>query len=108
MTTTTEVAAWHIIRAADHEYIETFRGTREEAEARAAKGVWTMRGQAPAYIMRAEPDYPATIAARRMYGEQYPTYPDYIQGSLAVKAATGRGDRRGDSLGSLFVGNDGD
>lgn len=108
MTTTeatTDVAAWHIIRASDHYYVETFRGTREEAEAHAALGVWTMHGQAPAYLMLAEPDYPATEGARQMYGDRYA---DYIQGNLAVKAATGRGDRRNDSLGSLFVGNDGD
>lgn len=106
--TATDTAAWHIIRASDDYYVETFRGTQEEAEAHVALGVWTMHGRVSGYLMLAEPDYPATIAARQMYSEKYPNYADYIQGNLAVKAATGRSDRRGDSLGSLFVGNDGD
>lgn len=103
--TTTKHAAWHVIRASDHQYIETFRGTREEAEAHAAKGVWTVHGPAPAYLIEAEPDYPATEGARQMYGDRYA---DYIQGNLHIKALRGISDRRSESLGALLVGNDGD
>jgi hypothetical protein len=103
--TTIDHATWHVIRASDHHYIETFRGSREEAEAHAAKGVMTVRGRVPAYLLEAEPDYPATEGARRMYGDRYA---DYIQGALCIKALRGISDRRTDSLGALLAGNDGD
>lgn len=100
------MGAFHIIRTADNFYVETVRGERADADARAAAYASLCGGPEPAHVLPAEPDYPATVSARAMYGDRYA---DYIQGRLAAAAAAaGRPDRRADSLGALLAGNDGE
>lgn len=100
-----EVGVWHIVRTHDSYYAETVRGTRAEAEAAAAAyrpNSWTEPGLA--HVVEGCPvDYPATVSARKMYGDDYA---DYIQRSTDEKLAKGI-DRREESLGSLLRGNDG-
>jgi hypothetical protein len=94
-----------IIRNSDNYYAAIVHGTRVQAEQAAAEyrpNPWTECGLA--HIVPCEPDYPATVSARRQFGDNYA---DYIQRSLAEKASRGH-DRRADSLGSLYIGNDGD
>lgn len=99
------MGTFHIIRTADNYYVETVRGERADADARAAAYASLCGGPEPAHVLPAEPDYPATVSARAMYGDRYA---DYIQGSTAARVAAGGHDRRADSLGALLAGNDGD
>jgi hypothetical protein len=99
-----EPTTWVVVRTRDNHYAETVNGTRADAMHAAAEyrpNPRTERGLA--HIVPCEPDYPATVSARRQYGDRYG---DYIQRSLAEKASRGI-DRRADTLGALYVGNDG-
>lgn len=99
------MTTYYIVRDSDGHYAQTVRGTREEASEAARNyqpNPWTARGLA--YVVEGEDDYPATISARKMYGDRYA---DYIQRSTAALLARGI-DRRSESLGALLVGNDGD
>lgn len=100
------MSTWHIVRASDKFYAQTVQGTQEDAEKAAADyrpNPWTERGLA--YAVPAEADYPATVQARRSYGD---SYGDYIQRSLAEELVTRGVDRREARLGFLLMGNDGD
>ena len=97
---------FHIIRTSDNYYTGTITGTREDADTAAANYATLCGGRTPAYVLPAEPDYPATIAARKMHGDKYA---DYIQGNLHVKATLSADrDRRAESLGAILANNNGE